>query len=151
MPTVITWDDAVVNRVFRAPTGMVGMDMARRAGIVLASARTLVHVAPPPDPDAPPRTRARGTLRASLTVRPEESPLGPRYLVGSDDPIGLIHHQGTAPHDIYPRHAGGKLVFYWDRKQSLVAFPMVHHPGTRPNQYLTKALPLAIVNQGYGR
>lgn len=63
---------------------------------------------------------------------------GPMIRVGSDSPIAFIHHEGTKPHIIRPRTAkflrfpanggmGGGFVYA----------KVVHHPGTRPNRFLT--------------
>ena len=88
-------------------------------------------------------TRKPGTLRDSIVKRLTEQGGMPAVLVGTDDPIGLWHHEGTHPHLISPRSAGGRLSFYWDAVGRRVSLPVVHHPGTQPNRFLVNALPAA--------
>jgi hypothetical protein len=49
----------------------------------------------------------------------------------------LMHHQGTRPHIIVPRRAQ-TLRFY--SRGRIVYSKLVHHPGTKPNRYLTDNL-----------
>lgn len=55
--------------------------------------------------------------------------------VGTDDPVGRFVEYGTRPHDIYPRN---KQALYWPGARHPVS--VVHHPGTRPNPFLERAL-----------
>lgn len=78
-----------------------------------------------------------GTLRRSINYR-----LAHRYgslmvVVGSDNRIAFMHHQGTRPHIIMPRRAQ-TLRFY--HRGRIVYSKLVHHPGTKPNRYLTDNL-----------
>jgi len=47
-------------------------------------------------------------------------------------------HEGTRPHIIRARRAPA-LRFYWPRVGRVVFFKSVHHPGTKPNPFLTRA------------
>jgi hypothetical protein len=85
------------------------------------------------------RARKPGTLRDSIVTRIVERAEGPAVMVGSEDPIALMHHEGTRPHVIRARRAP-MLVFYWRRVGRVVAFKKVNHPGTQPNHYLTDPL-----------
>jgi|SRR5450759_4446143 len=86
--------------------------------------------------------KARANLRYSIVKRVIEGSDGmPSILVGSDNPIALLHHEGTKPHIIRPRNA--KILAFW-AGGSLVFRHVVHHPGTQPNRYLTDNLHLAI-------
>lgn len=91
-------------------------------------------------PAGPKRARRPGTLRDSIVKRlVPGGPSGVSIEVGSADPIALIHHEGTEAHVIAARTAP-RLVFYWAKAGGVVAFPLVHHPGTRPNRFLVDAL-----------
>ena len=83
--------------------------------------------------------RKPGTLRDSIVKRPVTLRGDVAFIVGSNDPIALIHHEGTKPHVIRARRAP-MLVFYWDKVGRVVHFKHVNHPGTKPNRYLLKAL-----------
>jgi hypothetical protein len=123
--------------------GPVVRDLLRRADRVKAQAQRLVGVYVPP-PAGPQRTNRRpGTLRDSIVVRlARGGPQGVSAIVGSEDPIALWHHEGTVPHVIVPRRRRW-LVFYWRRVGAVVFAKRVNHPGTRPNRFLTNALPAA--------
>lgn len=89
------------------------------------------------------RTAARAAALApghmGHTVRPilkgtKSSPLG---IVMVDHPAASYVLNGTKPHPIYPRNkkalrftTGGRVVFA----------RMVNHPGTKPNNFLMKAM-----------
>lgn len=132
-----------IDLFFRAPLGVVGMDMAVRADRVLAAARRDVGVAKP-DPIERPVTREPGTLRRSLTMQPMPGIKGPAWRVGSADPIAHLHHEGTRPHMIFPRRQGGRLLFAAADGSSVFA-RQVSHPGTKPNPFLVRNLPLALI------
>lgn len=85
------------------------------------------------------RLRRPGTLRDSIVTRIVEQGDSPAVKVGSEDPIALLHHEGTPPHIIRARRAP-MLVFYWPKVGQVVAFKKVNHPGTFPNHYLTDPL-----------
>lgn len=78
-----------------------------------------------------------GRLQRSIVKRVTARPSGPVVLVGSDVPYAKHHHNGTRPHVIVPRQAGGVLVFEVDGTR--VFTRRVNHPGTRPNRFLTDA------------
>lgn len=73
-----------------------------------------------------------------------------RAITGSGaNPIGIVvcdHHaamfviHGTPPHPIYPRSPGGVLRFKPKGGGNYVFAKVVHHPGTKPNNFLLKAL-----------
>lgn len=92
-----------------------------------------------PRPMGPARARRPGTLRDSIVKRITSRDGLPVVQIGSEDPIALIHHEGTAPHIIVPRR-GTRLVFWSDTANRLVFAKQVNHPGSRPNRYLTDSL-----------
>jgi hypothetical protein len=93
-----------------------------------------------PPPAGPKRARRPGTLKDSIVKRLANVDGELNCLVGSNDPIALIHHEGTVPHIITPKKAGGRLTFYLPGAGAVVSVPKVNHPGTQPNRYLTDAL-----------
>lgn len=48
--------------------------------------------------------------------------------------------QGSPPHIIRPRRAGGLLVFYWPKVGRRVAFRFVNHPGNKARPWWRRAL-----------
>lgn len=80
-------------------------------------------------------------LQRSIHSTVNYQPGGFLALVGSDNKIARLHHDGTRPHRINPRtaktlrfHSHGKIVFA----------KVVNHPGTKANKYLTDNLPKVI-------
>lgn len=135
-------DPVKLARFLRSPESGILRDLMARAQIVKAGAQRRVGVwkPEPGDPFAARRIARRrpGTLRDSIVTRVVDrgSDL-PGVLVGSDDPIAFLHHEGTAAHTIRARRKP-KLVFYAGGRVRRVT--SVRHPGTDPNPYLTDAL-----------
>lgn len=140
----VSIDGKKLAEFMRSPNGPIYRKFARAAVAVKEGARRQVGVYHPPDAySASHRGRRPGTLRDSIVTRVVERDGAPLWVIGSDDPIALIHHQGTEPHQIWARNAP-LLVFFWPKAGGVVAFKMVNHPGTKPNHYLTDQLPLAM-------
>jgi hypothetical protein len=74
-------------------------------------------------------------IRAISTGGP--SPLG---IVVSDHPASIFVLRGTKAHVIKPRKPGGLLVFTPRGSSTKVFARVVNHPGTKANDFLTKAL-----------
>lgn len=106
------------------PDGDVGRFLRRKAVKLQGLARKQVGV----------RT---GRLRKSINYRVVNSGGGLVAIVGSNNRIALMHHNGTRPHIIRPRRAQ-TLRFYSHGR--IVYSKLVHHPGTKPNRYLTDNL-----------
>lgn len=140
---VVVIDPRKLAEFMRSPQGPVYRDMARRAARVKEEARRLVGVYVPPDAySAANRKRRPGTLRDSIVTRVTEQGGLPVWTVGSQDPIALIHHEGTIPHPIRAR-LKPLLVFFWPNGYDgarVYAFKSVNHPGTKPNRFLTNAM-----------
>ncbi|OLT26536.1 hypothetical protein BJF83_20845 [Nocardiopsis sp. CNR-923] len=68
-----------------------------------------------------------GRLRSTIRVQDNRVTVGTRYW--------RYHHDGTRPHTILPRN---KKALYWPGARHPVA--RVHHPGTKANPFLRKAL-----------
>jgi hypothetical protein len=139
---VVVIDPVKLAAVLRGPQGGVAQDLLRRAENVRQEAKRLVGVHQPQPGER--RGRRPGTLRDSINKRlvNAATDLGFAAEVGTDDPVGFWHHEGTQPHRILPRRAPA-LVFYWPKVGHVVSLPAVNHPGTRPNRFLTRALPAA--------
>lgn len=93
---------------------------------------------------APVRT---GRLRSSIRAEP------PRIFslrgvckVGSDLEYAGFVNDGTAPHDIRPR---SKQVLKFTVGGRTVFAKVVHHPGTRANPFLDRALREVAAQRGY--
>lgn len=56
----------------------------------------------------------------------------------ADKPYALAHHEGTRPHIIKPKEAGGVLVF--SKGSRVIRTREVRHPGTKANKYLSDQL-----------
>jgi len=62
-------------------------------------------------------------------------------------PYAVFVNEGTAPHEILPKRAGGLLRFYWPKIGAWVALPRVWHPGTYPAGFVTRAQRTFLDNQ----
>lgn len=147
MPTFsgkVILDPVAVAKYLRGPQGPVLRRFLEDAQEIKRLARIQVGVHEPTPGER--RKRAPGTLRDSLVVRIVAG-VRPTVIVGSDDPIAKLHHEGTDPHIIRARRAP-MLVFFWKKVGRVVAFKQVRHPGTRPNHYLTDPL-RKVISQRY--
>lgn len=121
MSVEVTIDRSRLERILRAPNGIVSRTLRRRTDKVARRARQL----------------APGSMARMIT---SEVTTGTGGLVG----VVTCHHHatqyviwGTRPHTIRPRRrralrfqAGGRTVFA----------DVVHHPGNAPNNFLARAL-----------
>lgn len=130
------FDERGMYHTFQAEGGDVGKDMERRATRVQLAAKRQVgkdthmlerSIAKRFGRGLPGGAGGRGDLVVS---------------VGSDRWYALLHHEGTRPHLIRPRHPNGVLRFVKDGH--VIFAKVVRHPGTRPNHYLSDNLPLAV-------
>jgi hypothetical protein len=94
-------------------------------------------------------TRARmsagvqtGQLRGSIHTEQKTIARGLEGRVGSNVKHAKLHHEGTKAHVITPKRRGGSLRFVV--RGVTVFAKRVHHPGARPNHYLTRWLREAI-------
>jgi hypothetical protein len=78
-----------------------------------------------------------GALRDSIYSTHTGSPTGQRGAVIAPLSYALAHHRGTKPH-IIKASSAPKLVFMSGSR--LIRTPIVKHPGTRPNRFLSKHL-----------
>lgn len=117
--------------VIRSPNGQVMRQLLVQAERVRLRATELCGRSDTPGPD--------GHLADTIVKRVKANGSKAVVEIGSEHPRALMHHEGTQPHVIAAVN-GPRLVFYWARVGSVVAFPRVNHPGTRPNRFLTDAL-----------
>lgn len=109
---------------FESTRGMVGRDLKDRGARGVGYAAMQVGV-------------KTGTLQRSLKYRVGMGGGVPQVLIGSDDEIAYLHHEGSRPHQIKPRYA--KTLRFMQNGRIRFA-KRVYHPGTRPNRYLTDNL-----------
>lgn len=76
-----------------------------------------------------------GWLRGSITY--QQTGRG-SWVVYPLAPQAMWVNYGTRPHPIYPRRAGGRLVFYWEKLGRRVSLPMVNHPGQKQNPFVAR-------------
>lgn len=137
-PVVI--DGQKLAAFLRSPEGGVTRRLIEDGEKLKQEAQRRVGVYVPPDAySAANRQRRPGTLRDSIVKRITTDGQGVAVLVGSSDPIALLHHEGTQPHVILPR-TKPRLVFFWARAGRVVSFTRVNHPGTKRNPFLVDAL-----------
>lgn len=136
----VTIEPVKLAEFLRSPNGPVVRRLIEDGEAVKREAQRLVGVYEPPDAySAAHRKRRPGTLRDSIVKRVVTEGGQPAVLVGSEDPIALIHHEGTVAHTITASRAP-MLVFYWRKVGHVVSFHSVNHPGTKPNRFLVNAL-----------
>ncbi|MDK1473610.1 hypothetical protein QNO07_09280 [Streptomyces sp. 549] len=116
-----------VRRILLQPLGLVERDVRRRVRRVETAARRMA-----------PGSMGQGQR---IKGRVERGPEGYRGVVTSTHPASIYVIKGTRPHVIRPRRAkalrfrvGGRTVFA----------RVVNHPGTKPNDFLSKALREAV-------
>ena len=89
-----------------------------------------------------------GRLRASIRVESRRTlTLRSVYTIGTDVSYAPFVHDGTRPHRITPRNAGGVLRFRMGGR--IVYARYVNHPGTRARPFLDRALREIAGGQGY--
>lgn len=130
--TYVVMNPVTLAALLRGPTGPVMRRMAVDAEAVRQEAKRRVGVHKPVPGER--RSRRPGTLRDSIVVRAVD---GPAFVVGSEDPIALLHHEGTPRHYI---HGKPLLYFIDNRRGHLISVTVVDHPGTKPNRYLKDSL-----------
>lgn len=125
---IVNMNEQSANRVF---IRFADADAKKRAVKVLAKA---VQEAP---------VGKTGALRRGLRMSQSRDVRG-RWSTGYDV-ISTADHtlyviKGTKPHKIVPKEQGGVLAFFWKQGGGLVFFRSVNHPGTRANNFLSRAL-----------
>lgn len=121
----VTLDRTRLERLLRLPGGLVHRNMQRRMRRAEETARRL----------------APGTMKDGLSSRVEKTGDEWTGFLTSSHPATIYVISGTRPHVIRPVRAqalrftvGGRVVYA----------KIVHHPGTRPNDFMAEALRAAL-------
>jgi len=123
----LVWRQPVIDRYLNSPMGEVGRYLKAKGRKVTAAARGQVGF-------------KTGQLRASIHMRHMRDARGQYLKIGSSVKYAYMHHEGTKPHLIRPKAPNKQLRFF--SKGVIVFAPLVRHPGTKPNRYLTDNLKL---------
>lgn len=79
-----------------------------------------------------------GALKASIRMQVIRRRGEVAVKIGGYTDYALLHHEGSRPHIIQATKPGSQLVFF--KGSRLIRTPIVNHPGTKPNRYLTNQL-----------
>lgn len=120
--------DKPFNHLLKSPNGLVGKYLQERGDRLAELARAQVGV-------------ESGDLRRSIKYELITSRGNLAVRVTATDRKALMHHQGTRPHIITPRK---KQTLRFHHRGRIVYAKIVHHPGTKPNRFLTDNLPKVI-------
>jgi hypothetical protein len=110
----------------KEPEGEVGKHLHRLGKSMQIAAKRKVGV----------RT---GHLRDSIYLEHKRMAQGQKMEIGSRVSYALMHHTGTRAHVIRPTKA--KMLVFKSQGR-LIVTPIVHHPGTKANKYLSDTLQL---------
>lgn len=110
-----------LHMVLNTPSGNLWSALHKRGNAIVRDSKKQVGV----------RT---GALRSSIHMRHLGNATGQYLWIGSTKNYAYAHHEGTRPHTITPKDAP-ILVFRSGAR--VVRTPLVNHPGTRANRYLT--------------
>lgn len=127
---VVIWDYAALDKLLNQREGTVGKDLEARADRVKWAAKAQAGM-------------GTGALKLSIHTDHRRTSHGQAFAIGSPLSYALLHHEGSKPHVIIPKH-GGSLVF--SKGAQIVFADEVINPGTKPNRYLTDNLYLAVVS-----
>lgn len=115
----------IVNFELRNPYGTVGRYVHKIGNRVAQRARLQVGV-------------KTGRLKASIKFQHIQRAGEAAVKIGAYTHYAKMHHEGTRPHVITPTKPGTQLIFM--KGARIIRTPLVNHPGTRPNRYLTDQL-----------
>lgn len=90
-----------------------------------------------------------GNMRERIHIERRRMSTDVTHRVGSGVSYAIYSERGTKPHPIYPRTAGGRLVFFWAKVGRRVRLRMVNHPGQRAQLWLTGPLLVQGVRHGF--
>jgi hypothetical protein len=147
----LVYSPAALEEYVRSPSGPVFQFMMRGADRVVAAARNQIRLGHVRGGGAAALSHGSQVTHLNLrdTIVKRVISVGglPVIKVGSDSDHALFVHDGTKPHIIRPKKPGGVLVFPGATAagpNGLVFARIVHHPGTKPNRYLTDNLRLVF-------
>jgi hypothetical protein len=119
----------VLNLELRAEYGMVGRYLHKIGKRIERGAKRQAHF-------------KTGALKKSIRLEHINFREGAAIKVGSSLPYAYAHHEGTKPHIITPNPPNNVLVFA--KGSRIIRTQVVHHPGTKPNRYLSDQLRIHI-------
>ena len=128
----VTLYQPLVDYMLRNSFGEVGRYVHKIANRVAQRARRQVGV-------------KTGRLRSSIKFKHVRIAGEAAVKIGAYTHYALMHHNGTKPHIITPNKPGGQLVFL--KGSRIIRTPIVRHPGTKPNRYLTDQIRPSIRRQ----
>lgn len=129
MPDRLIIDGAAVQKLLTGPQGPVARELEYVGSAVQTGARSRIR---------PSMVRGEGgglSLRDSVVKRLLTGPWLTMRVI-AQKPYAYFLHEGTPPHEIRPRRVSA-LRFYSQRAAGFVFARVVHHPGTKPNRYLS--------------
>lgn len=119
----------ILNFELNDPRGMVGHHMHRLGTAIRLDAQAQAGF-------------KTGALKRSIHLEHRGAPNGQTIKIGSNLHYALAHHEGTAPHTITPNPPNKVLQF--SKGSRIIRTPIVRHPGTKPNRYLSDQLRVHI-------
>ncbi|BBA98367.1 hypothetical protein RVR_4520 [Actinacidiphila reveromycinica] len=122
MSVEVTVDPGKIARTLRLRNGFVARRLAERTA---RTARIAEREAP-------------GRMGSYITWKVQDGPGGLQGVIACDHPAVRYVLDGTRPHIIRPRRKGGVLRFEVGGRVVYSAY--ARHPGTRPNNFLARAL-----------
>ncbi|GAA2948129.1 hypothetical protein ACFPN0_15315 [Kitasatospora cinereorecta] len=123
MSVEVRIDPGVIARTLRLRNGVVARKLAQR------TARTAGYA----------EREAPGRMGAFVSWRVEDNPRGLQGVITCDHPATRFVLDGTRPHLIRPRN---KKFLRFEIGGEVVFTKLVRHPGTKPNNFLARALRL---------
>ena len=118
-----------IRRILNTPAGKLWWALERRGDAIVRDAKRQVGV-------------KTGALKASIHKRHLGNATGQYLWIGSKKSYAYMHHEGTRPHTITPSKAPA-LVFRSGAR--IIRTPIVEHPGTRANRYLSTPMRKHII------
>lgn len=119
--TRINLDKAQLRVILNTPAGNLWHALDRRGKAIVRDAKKQVGV-------------DTGALRQSIHMKHTGNVTGQYLWIGSKKNYAYMHHEGTRPHTITPKT---KPLLVFRSGARIVRTPIVEHPGTRANKYLS--------------
>lgn len=117
----VSINKARLKTILNTPAGNFWHALDRRGRAIVRDAKRQVGV-------------DTGALRQSIHMKHTGNATGQYLWIGSNKNYAYYHHEGTKPHTITPKE---KPLLVFRSGARIVRTPIVEHPGTRANRYLT--------------
>lgn len=125
----VNLDKAQLRVILNTPKGKLWWALHRRGNAIVRAAKKQVGV-------------DTGALRQSIHMRHTGNVTGQYLWIGAKKSYAYMHHEGTRPHTITPNE---KPLLVFRSGARIVRTPVVNHPGTRPNRYLSTPMRTNLV------